>query len=107
MTDKITFGHKCSNYFAGKFASWLFVVPFIFAVNGWAFLNGFGYVKIDKDLAFVNFFISFVTLFIDIVIIMNQRRQTEMDREKLATILRLEKKIDEKLDKIIDLVKSK
>lgn len=99
MKNSLTFGERCSDYFAKKFASWRFVVPFLTAVGLWAFLNGCHYINIDKELAFVNFFISFVTLFIDLVIIMNQIRQNNTDREKLAAILSLEKNTIKSLHK--------
>lgn len=91
MAARLNFSNKCSDFFAKKFASWRFVVPFLTVVSTWAFLNGCHYVHIDPELAFVNFFISIFTLFIDIVIIMNQRRQNEVDREKIAAILSLER----------------
>ncbi len=97
---RLTVGEYCSNMFAHVFASWRFVIPFLTIVGGWAFLNGIGELTVDKDLAFVNFTISFITLFIDLVIVMNQIRQTNTDREKLAAILSLERNIMTEISKV-------
>lgn len=88
---KLTFAYKFSDFFAKVFASWRFVIPFLILLNIWVALNLLGILKTDERLERVNFFISEATLFIDLVIIMTQRRQTEMDRNKLNAILTAEK----------------
>lgn len=57
----------------------------------WAICNALHIVTFDKDLAFANFNLSQLTYFVDLVLMMNAVRQSNMDRQKLNAILKLEK----------------
>lgn len=90
MTEKLTVGQWWADRFAKIFASWCFLLFTVISLNTWAILNSFGIITYDIHWDKSNFCLSQLTYFVDIIIIMNQMRQSLRDRAILHQMVRME-----------------
>lgn len=101
--DTRTTGEKVSDNITEFAGSWTFIFLFAAILTVWILVNTlrvFNPVTWDRPpFILLNLCLSFIAAFQAPFILMSQNRQAARDREKLDTILRLERKIDRHIDK--------
>lgn len=104
-TDRMTKGDKFSCFFAKIFSSLYFVAFFFMGDIGWVLYNKFSISPIDPPpFEMKNSFVSDMTLFIDLIIIMVQRRITAIEIKKTQEIYNMEKDTHNDMDHVLNIL---
>lgn len=104
--EKLTFGERFATFFARVFSSPKFVAIFFTLDISWIILNKLMEHPIDPPpFEGKNTIVSDLTLFIDLIIVMVQRRINETEIKKTAEILHIEKNSTKKTQELLNIEK--
>ncbi len=109
-----TFGQRASDKLTKWAGSWTFILLFFLFIGVWIFFNGYYIIQVKRGVPFdpfpyilLNLALSCLAAIQAPIILMSQNRQTQRDRLKADYDYRINRKAEQEIRQVINLLKNR